>query len=521
MFLEFYQLQEQPFGVTPDPRFLYFSQSHREALASLSYGIETGRGFLAFIAKPGMGKTTLLFHLLENLRNSARTAFLFQTQCDSRELFRYLMADLRLDTKDQDVVRMHNQLNEVLLREAQAGKRVVLIIDEAQNLEDSVLETVRLLSDFETPRAKLLQIILAGQPELADKLARPGLLQLKQRIATLTHLDPLTPEEANCYIDHRLSAAGYTSENQQDFLDVCRSYMDSKPSPAGYKGYPLFTADARKLIVEHSGGIPRIINHLCFNALSLGYALKKKRIDAAIVKEVVADMDVVPLVSEQHAPHEPVPPSPPAAPPLSYLPIRQSAFGRAALYAVALAALFFLVGSFSISFLAGKPDRTTSERASPPASPLLLKHPFNSSSEKGLDGPVLAAPPVSQRSLSRDRGDLTVESESLSPSVSEAEDSSVKPLGAARRSPRVLTVVVKPYETLEKISFGYLGWYGPELAKQIRDLNPELKHTNRLAVGQRIRLPGGLDFVEGRRGLPSKTVHSKTRTKTRKGIFHE
>ncbi|PYV36792.1 MAG: hypothetical protein DMG06_29870, partial [Acidobacteria bacterium] len=147
MFLEFYQLQEQPFGVTPDPRFLYFSQSHREALASLSYGIETGRGFLAFIAKPGMGKTTLLFHLLENLRNSARTAFLFQTQCDSRELFRYLMADLGLDTKDQDVVRMHNQLNEVLLREAQAGKRVVLIIDEAQNLEDSVLETVRLLSD--------------------------------------------------------------------------------------------------------------------------------------------------------------------------------------------------------------------------------------------------------------------------------------------------------------------------------------------------------------------------------------
>ena len=131
------------------------------------------------------------------------------------------------------------------------------------------------------------------------------------------------------------------------------------------------------------------------------------------------------------------------------------------------------------------------------------------------------APPVSQRSLSRDRGDLTVESESLSPSVSEAEDSSAKPLGAARRSPRVLTVVVKPYETLEKISFGYLGWYGPELAKQIRDLNPELKHTNRLAVGQRIRLPGGLDFVEGRRGLPSKTVHSKTRTKTRKGIFHE
>ena len=118
------------------------------------------------IARPGMGKTTLLFQLLEEFRNSAKTAFLFQTQCDSREFIRFLLAELGIETKEQDRVKMHEEFNAVLLREMKAGKRFVVVIDEAQNLDDSVLETVRLLSNFETPRAKLMQIILSGQPEL-------------------------------------------------------------------------------------------------------------------------------------------------------------------------------------------------------------------------------------------------------------------------------------------------------------------------------------------------------------------
>jgi general secretion pathway protein A len=158
MFLEYYGLREQPFGVTPDPRFLYFGATHREALASLFYGIESGCGFLALIAPPGMGKTTLLFHLLEKLRSSAQTVFLFQTQCGSREMFRHLLNDLGIDSLEQDLAAMHESLNSVLLSNARKGRRVVLVIDEAQNLKDSVLETVRLLSDFETPQAKLLQI---------------------------------------------------------------------------------------------------------------------------------------------------------------------------------------------------------------------------------------------------------------------------------------------------------------------------------------------------------------------------
>src|SRR6267142_948462 len=140
MFLDFFGLREQPFGVSPDPKYLYFSPSHREALASLFYGIETGRGFLALIAEPGMGKTSLLF----------------QTQCDSRELLRYLLEALGVEGgPEADLVRLHSRLNQFLLAETAAGRRVVVFIDEAQNLSDSALETVRLFSNFEATDRKL------------------------------------------------------------------------------------------------------------------------------------------------------------------------------------------------------------------------------------------------------------------------------------------------------------------------------------------------------------------------------
>src|SRR5450755_759424 len=209
MYEKYFGLREQPFGVTPDPRFLYLSAAHREALASLYYGIEANRGFLGLIAKPGMGKTTILFHLLEKFRTSARTAFLFQTQCTSREFMRFLLAELGHETADQDFVRMHEEFNRQLLREARAGNRFIVVVDEAQNLDASVLETIRLLSDFETPRAKLLQIVLAGQPELADKLASRPLAQLRQRVSLLNGLKSLSIDETRNYIRHRLHVAGY------------------------------------------------------------------------------------------------------------------------------------------------------------------------------------------------------------------------------------------------------------------------------------------------------------------------
>jgi general secretion pathway protein A len=273
MFLEHYGLREQPFGVTPDPRYLYFSAMHREALASLFYGIETGCGFLALIAPPGMGKTTLLLQLLERLRKSARTVFLFQTQCDSREFFRYLLTDLGVDASNQNIAHMHESLNSILLSNAQMGRRFVLVIDEAQNLKKPVLETVRLLSDFETSSSKLMQIVLCGQPPLADKLSHPHLMQLRQRVSIVSRLQPFDRAEVIHYIRHRLNVAGYA-------------------------GPGLFNDDAVDQIVAHSEGIPRNINNICFNALTLGYAKRLEQIDGSTVSEVLADLDMEVLRSQ-------------------------------------------------------------------------------------------------------------------------------------------------------------------------------------------------------------------------------
>ena len=265
MILDFWRLREQPFGVTPDPRYLYFSPGHREALATIFYGIETGRGFLSLIAEPGMGKTTLLFQLLRRWKGYVHCAFLFQTQCDSRELIGYLLADLGLKHDGGDIVRMHSELNEFLFRETKAGRRVVAFIDEAQNLSDTVLETVRLLTNFEAPDRKLLQIILAGQPDLAQRLAHPGLAQLRQRIAVQTRLEPLPVPEVVRYVNHRLRVAGYQGEG-------------------------LFTSDALEFVAQLSRGIPRLINVLCFNALSLGLALRCDRISAEIIHQAAQDL---------------------------------------------------------------------------------------------------------------------------------------------------------------------------------------------------------------------------------------
>lgn len=274
MLLDHYGLREQPFGVTPNPRFLYLSPGHREALASLVYGIESGRGFLALIAPPGMGKTTLLFQLLERLGSSAKTVFLFQTQCDARGFMRSIMLDLGLGAgEDEDLVSLQSRLNQVLVEELQARRKFVLVVDEAQNLEDSALEFVRMLSNFETPREKLMHIVLAGQPQLADKLARPSMVQLRQRVSMFIRLRPLGVAETGEYIDHRLQVAGYS-------------------------GSPLFDSGAVNAVAGLSGGIPRNINNLCFNALSLGYAGGRKIIDSAIVREVATDLDLEQLAAE-------------------------------------------------------------------------------------------------------------------------------------------------------------------------------------------------------------------------------
>ena len=273
MLLEHFKLSVQPFGVTPDARFLYLSQTHREALASLLYGIHSERGFVALIAAPGMGKTTLAFRLLGLLGTNAKTAFLFRTPCGPEEFLRALLADLEIDDEGGDVARMHEKLNAYLLEESKNGRQVVLFIDEAQNLDERVLEMVRMLSNFETPAKKLMHIVLSGQPQLAEKLASERLIQLRQRISILAHLAPFTAAETRAYIEHRLRVAGVASEE------------------------PLFSDQAYAMIAEQSGGIPRNISNLCFNSMSLACALQLPTVDAFIVQEVINDLDMKAIAS--------------------------------------------------------------------------------------------------------------------------------------------------------------------------------------------------------------------------------
>jgi len=276
MFLDYYGLKEQPFGVTPDPRFVYSSAAQEEALCALIHGIEAGRGFMALIAGPGLGKTTILMRLMERLRQTDRTALLSGAYAKPLDLLRAILSDLGAGPVARNLVDAQRQMRDLLLREAARGKRVVVVVDEAQNLDDRVLETLRVLSNVETPQAKLLQIVLVGQPPLADKLAAPHLEQLRQRVSIIAHLLPLNANDIAGYIYYRLQVAGYS-------------------------GSHLFTGPALRLLATHSGGIPRNINNLCFHALSVGCAKQQGRIDDVTVQEVIADLNLQFLGTAQSA----------------------------------------------------------------------------------------------------------------------------------------------------------------------------------------------------------------------------
>lgn len=437
MFLDFYKLREQPFGVTPDPRYLYFSPGHREALASLFYGIETGRGFLSLIAEPGMGKTTLLFQLLQRWKGYVHSAFLFQTQCDSRELIRYLLDDLGLKNDGEDIVRMHSELNDFLYRETKAGRRVVVFIDEAQNLSDAVLETVRLLSDFEAPDKKLLQIILAGQPELAQRLSRPGLAQLRQRIAIQARLDALPAGEIVRYIHHRLQVAGH-------------------------EGPELFTSGAQQLIAERSGGIPRLINNLCFNALSLGCATQKRQIDAALVKEAAEELSMgspvaMPTV-RQPAPRA-VAVGLRSSLQSSYIRLRDNFLLRRRLSA---SVILLAIGTLGI-FLG-----TRTRSAPVPPSTVSRVNSADSAVTRGPESP--SAPHSTAPQTSRP-----------SPVIQQSV--------AGGSSIKSFAYVIQPKDTLRNLCVWTLGRYDRNVLSEIRELNPGLKSFDHLEVGQEIRLP--------------------------------
>lgn len=265
MYTAFYGLREKPFALTPDPRFLFLAHSHREALAHLLYGIDQGEGFIAITGEVGTGKTTLCRTLLERLGSDCEVAFLFNPSCSDRELLEAIAAEFGLEVAGLSRRALGAQLNRFLLEKRRERRKVLLIIDEAQNLSLETLEQVRLLSNLETSSSKLIQIVLLGQPELDRKLDSREMRQLRQRISVRWGLRSLSRRETAEYVRHRLRVA------------------------AG-GGRDIFTTAALREIHRRSRGIPRLVNVLCDRSLLVGYAAGEARIGSALVKKAAREI---------------------------------------------------------------------------------------------------------------------------------------------------------------------------------------------------------------------------------------
>ncbi len=429
MFLRHFQLREQPFGVTPDPRFLYLSSTHREAMASLAYGITANRGFTALAAQPGMGKTTILFDLLGRYEKTHETAFVFQAHQTPASLLHGILWELgvQVDGNCQDLVRLHSQLNDYLLRIAAAGKRVLIVIDEAQSLSEPVLEQLRMLSNFETAREKLLHILVAGQPGLATLLASPQMEQLRQRVSIIARLAPLHTSEVCEFVEHRMRVAGCT-------LAV-----------------PPFTKQAFEMIARQSGGIPRNINNICFNALSLACALKRMTVNREIVAEVTRDLDL----SEVQANPEIGATRAHQTAASGFAPTRTAPYQRKSTFrsffriSTVLGACVVLTGILTWGVRGADPSAGAIEAISRPAI-AVANRPAQSSPANVI--PNAASP--------------------------------------AEQQPQQFEIVrIQPNETISGIARKRYGKYDEHVLQQLRALNPWLLNTRLVETGRDLKVP--------------------------------
>jgi general secretion pathway protein A len=266
VYLDYYGLKELPFDLTPNPRFLFYSAKHREAFNHLLYGIRERKGFVQLTGEVGAGKTTLCRAMLEQLDRNYATALILNPALNAEQLIRAIAIEFGLDVKGFDHLETLSALNHYLLALVEQNREAVLIIDEAQDLTDELLEQIRLLSNLETDDRKLLQIVLLGQPELRDRLNNPRLRQLRQRIIIRYHLLPLNRFEVSQYVQHRLEVSGA-------------------------KGRPYFTQPALWRIHRYSRGIPRLVNAVCDKALLAGFVNQMDRLDYRVIGVAIRELE--------------------------------------------------------------------------------------------------------------------------------------------------------------------------------------------------------------------------------------
>lgn len=269
MYYQYYGFKEKPFNVTSDPAFFFLSRKHKEAIACMSYGIEQRKGIITITGEIGTGKTTMCRTLLNQLDKTIKTAFVLNPYFSEVQLLEFIVRDFGIQIKRKTRLNIISELNAFLISESSSGNNAVIIIDEAQNLTPRQLEQIRLLSNLETDKEKLLQIILIGQPELRQKLNLYQLRQIKQRVMVDYHIEPLAGDEIHDYISHRINVASLSDEKKVKF-----------------------SQEATKEIYKFSEGIPRLINLICDRALLLGFIKEKDIISDTIICDSINDINV-------------------------------------------------------------------------------------------------------------------------------------------------------------------------------------------------------------------------------------
>ena len=485
MYQEFFDFLERPFELTPDPEFLYLSNELKEVLATLEYGISQRRGFILLVGKPGTGKTTLLNSLMEKAKRNANFAYIFNPALDIDDLLHTLLVKFNLATVDEKLSKtktMH-RLNSFVMDEFGKDRNTVIIVDEAQYLDMKTLDGLRLLSNLETRKDKLIQIIISGQPELAATLGDKKLVQLAQRIGLRCQTKPLTEKETHEYIEHRLKVARY-------------------------KGPQLFANKATKTIWAYSEGIPRTINIICDNALLTGYSKDSKRIGSSIVQEVIKDLnnvrlnDLEPQKDDRRSPTE------------VQVQKKEKRFSpawtaaiAAVLLIVTIIILYVFVGNVRDFFnelplkLGSVNDKNQHQSegrnlASDKAQTPMLQR-SGASDDKKMDLPSdKASIDMFQRSDTRSenkmdsRGDTSAAKSIVQPSLDKSQSEGRVDVG--KRGDGELAVVQKG-ETLEEIMMRVYRKKDMKTLAAILKINPEIKNPNLIHENQVIRLPSKED----------------------------
>ena len=504
MYEKYFGLSRKPFNATPDPWFHYTNRAYQEAYATLLYGIQERKGFIALIGEVGTGKTTLLRRLMDNMNPAIKAVFVHNTMLTFDELVEFVCSELGISVSGVARLARLQALNRFLIAEAKGGGTVVLLLDEAQNLSAEALENLRLISNLETATDKLVQIVLAGQPELEAKLADPALRQLTQRIALRFRLEPLDDSEVEPYVDYRLRVVGRARGE-------------------------LFTDGAIRTLIPYVHGIPRLINVICDNALVLAYATECQRVTGQMIERVVTDLRMEP--HRPFAAGRPAPASAPARPERDRIAVlrrirgrtselihkllaadsrRWAATGFAAGCALALlgVVLVGLGGSLDLggrlSSMAVLADRILAAGRQPSGAtgPTSMAPAPTPPTESAPVGPSIPAPALAASANRENSSGVSsgAESNRTEPAVAPVTkppaplpvgpgtgDRELPSAGMARIAGRTLTV--PRGGTISEIVFDHYGRYSSLALDLIQELNPGLDDLDVVAAGQRLWLP--------------------------------